>query len=377
MSKISNQLAELVAQKKNLVDYLNAKGQTSSEEETFNTLIPKILNIVSGDVNLGSKEITQDGTYNAYEDNLDGYSQVNVNILGDNNALVKYGDISGTVRYLHVKSKGDLPSYAWYGTTGKLRELELSDCKVIGRYALNGATALLNISNNTTIEEIGDYALYNCSQAQGELVLSDKITNIPPYTFYGCQKLKLNIPKNLEKADNNCFRNCYLLEGDLPDTLKTVGSSAFQYCKNLTAEKLPVITSMQTYAFAYSGIKIKEIPYGATTNSYAFGYCDNITEITINSTGTLSSYCFQYCSNLAKVVFGENLSTIATYAFRNCTSLTTVICHKKTPPTLTSNAFYNCSALAEIRVPASALETYKSASNWSNYADIMVGIEGE
>ena len=44
----------------------------------------------------------------------------------------------------------------------------------------------------------------------------------------------------------------------------------------------------------------------------------------------------------------------------------------ETPPSIQANTFY-AFYLQEIRVPASAVETYKSATNWSAFADYIVG----
>ena len=73
MNKISKQLQELVKQTTQLANNLLVKGRPVNENMTLNELVPEVLNIVSGDTKLGTKEITKDGTYYAYEDEVDGY----------------------------------------------------------------------------------------------------------------------------------------------------------------------------------------------------------------------------------------------------------------------------------------------------------------
>ena len=43
------------------------------------------------------------------------------------------------------------------------------------------------------------------------------------------------------------------------------------------------------------------------------------------------------------------------------------------PPELNKSAFIGNNALQQILVLSASVETYKSESGWSNYADIIVG----
>ena len=67
-----------------------------------------------------------------------------------------------------------------------------------------------------------------------------------------------------------------------------------------------------------------------------------------------------------------NATSIGNYAFRNCSNLTTIYVGTNTSTVCTlsnTNAFNRCTSLTNIYVPASLVNSYKSATNWSNYAD--------
>ena len=376
MSKISNQLTELVNQKKQLATNLNVKGVSGDESETLNTLVPKVLSIVGGgDVKLGYKQITEDGEYYAYDDGLDGYSSINVNVANGANSFITFGELSGAIRYRNIKHIGNIPSYAYYGET-QMKEIELINCESIESYALNNCENLTNIINNKIIKSLGVYALNGCSALNDEIVLDDSIEEVPNYCFNNCSMIKLNLPKNLKIVGDRAFNNCRnIIATELPLGLAEVKSYGFYYCENVTAEICPVMI-IGTYAFSYSGVKFNEIPRGCTLGIYAFLRCPNITNIKIDIAGSIPNYCFRYNTNMESIELGDAITTINSYAFGNNTKLKTIICHSLTPPTIASNSFYAVSPNV-IKVPASVLETYKKATNWTKWADIMEGIEGE
>lgn len=53
------------------------------------------------------------------------------------------------------------------------------------------------------------------------------------------------------------------------------------------------------------------------------------------------------------------------------TALTTVTCQATEVPDLGEDAFYGCTNLTAINVPAGSVGTYKTATGWSDYADII------
>ena len=112
--------------------------------------------------------------------------------------------------------------------------------------------------------------------------------------------------------------------------------------------------------------------FNATSiGNYAFQSCSGLTEASFPNATSIDNYAFQSCSNLTSVSF-PNATSIGTWAFYSCSSLTTIYVGTNTSTVCTlskTNAFKNCTNLTNIYVPASLVDSYKSATNWSSYAD--------
>lgn len=354
MSKLSEQLKELINQKKQLATNLNVKGVSADESETLNTLVPKVLTVVgNSDVKLGIKEVTEDGEYFAYQDEVDGYSSINVNTSQDFNFIIKIIDKN----YYKIKTLSDVPDDA-FDCISNIKEVDLNKSKSIGYYALyNKRTLTKIIAINPLI--VDSYAFYYCSSAEGEITISEEQTVIKEYTFRNCKKLKVNLHNNITTIKTQSFRECDAIDWiELPKQLKDIGANAFYKCTNL---------------------KISEIPENVENIlADTFYYCSSIETLKIHDKcKIINSRAFQYCDKLKELELGKGVNNISSYAFSACNSLEEIIIHATTPPVIQSNTFNGSNAISKIKVPLSSLENYKNASNWSNYADIMIGIEGE
>ena len=96
-----------------------------------------------------------------------------------------------------------------------------------------------------------------------------------------------------------------------------------------------------------------------------------IESIKLSNVTSIGLSAFRGCSGLTSVSFPVATS-IDSNAFDSCSSLTTIYVGTNTSTVCTlsnTNAFNNCTNLANIYVPASLVDSYKSATNWSNYAD--------
>ena len=140
---------------------------------------------------------------------------------------------------------------------------------------------------------------------------------------------------------------------------------------------------------------------GATTvGTYAFYDCNSLASVVLpNSVQSVGQGAFESCDYLTNVNVGDGVTTIATRAFYGCNRLATVVLGSAltsiganvftrkaaveftffatTPPTIQPNTFLAASDLWDtfkIYVPASSLETYQTAQNWSSYASHIYAI---
>ena len=142
----------------------------------------------------------------------------------------------------------------------------------------------------------------------------------------------------------------------------------------VTAEQLEGVDNIRQNAFHYhSSIANITIPDSVTSiGNEAFSRCSKLINVTIgNGVTSIDARAFSYCTSLTNVTIGNSVTSIGFYAFTNCSSLTRVIINAILPPTIQSNTFQSCSSLNHIIVPKGSGEAYKSATNWSAYADII------
>ena len=162
---------------------------------------------------------------------------------------------------------------------------------------------------------------------------------------------------------------------DLPNCLY-VGSNAFYYCASLTTVNLPVCTSLYSNAFRNCEILTSvSLPACTTLYDYAFRYCGNLSSVSLPNVVRMSGYCFANCVSLQTISLPK-CSYVSRYAFWGCTNLKTIYMGtaRSVVATMTqSNALSDCSALQSIYVPASLVDAYKKASNWSYYSSLIVG----
>ena len=111
--------------------------------------------------------------------------------------------------------------------------------------------------------------------------------------------------------------------------------------KNGTADKIKVSDMAAT---------IEAIKAGGDDKAVAI-IDRSITEYSNDSVETIGSYAFYGCSNLATLDLPAATS-IGTYAFNNCSSLTTVSLPAAT--SISGYVFYNCLSLTAVVLPAAA-----------------------
>ena len=136
------------------------------------------------------------------------------------------------------------------------------------------------------------------------------------------------------------------------------------------------------------------------TDNNGIVYCNMLQKVEIgNGVTSIGDYVFNKCYSLASVSIPSSVTSIGTYAFYNCYSLASVsipssvtsigssafaYCygmaiydftnHTSVPTLVNTNAFSSIPSDCVIKVPALLLDEWKAATNWSTYADKIVGV---
>ena len=217
---------------------------------------------------------------------------------------------------------------------------------------------------------------------QNRIILLSNLTSIGDYAFYDCNSLtSIEIPNSVTSIGTYAFRGCSNLTSvSLPSTLTSISNGAFYGCSGLTSITIPEgVTSIGSFAFyGCSGLTSIILPSTLTSiGSDAFNACTSLTSITIPEGVTkIGGSTFYRCTSLTSITIPEGVTSIGNYAFSGCSGLTTMRVEATTPPTLANTSAIS-TATTQIQVPMASVEAYKTATNWSNFADIIVGYEEE
>ena len=192
---------------------------------------------------------------------------------------------------------------------------------------------------------------------------------------------KIEIGNGVTSIGNYAFQYCYSFTSvTIPDSVTSIGSYVFSYCYHLTSVTISnSVTSISIRAFenCYSLASIT-IPNGVTSiGNNAFNYCRSIASIIIpNSVTSIGNYVFSGCYSLSSITIPDSVTSIGTYVFSGCYGVAfyDFSNHTSVPTLANTNAFTNISSDCQIRVPVSLVDEWKSATNWSTYANYIVGV---
>lgn len=268
-------------------------------------------------------------------------------------------------------------------------------------------------------------AFYRCSKLQsiGE---SAKCSSVGYNAFYQCSRLKKIDLSMCTSVDSNAFDGCSILQSVGDPKLTSVRDEAFSGCSSLEKIDLSMCTSVGSAAF-HNCSKLQNVNISNCTyiGKSAFLGCSSITEVDLSACKTLGDYAFDGCKKLENVIGLEKFKSIPEGVFSK-TALKSVdlpivesigneafwkssISKVSLPATLksmgyqcfdnvkeytfngtqpavlaeelSSSSFYNHPAFDGtsyiIRVPESAIDTYKAADIWKNYADIIFSISDQ
>lgn len=258
---------------------------------------------------------------------------------------------------------------------------------------IDGSVTELTADDLAGATAIRSYMFYDCNNLIS-VVIPEGVTIIYDNAFMMCDKLEsITIPSTLIESKANTFTNDTALKAVYISDLEawnnihhnSTASNPLNYANNLYLNG-ELVTNLV-------------IPNGVTIiNRYTFPNAKCIKSITIPKTVTLiDTLAFQGCG-AESVTFEDNstLQELGNSVFNDCNSLTsitipasvieigmsslkigsstnkaTITMLSTTPPTMQISAF-DSSKLNQIIVPAGTGEAYRSATNWSRFADYIV-----
>lgn len=266
-------------------------------------------------------------------------------------------DIPSSVQKLELR---DLQNLSTLIIPDGVTILSIRDCPKL---------ATINIPNS--VSEIGWFS--GCSSIT-EITIPTSVESAE-LNFSGCTNLK-TIKHSLKECAGVNFDGCKNLTSiTLPEFRPEnpiIAGSAFSGCSKLTSITIPKgVTSFGSGAFSgCSSLTSITIPEGATSiEDVTFYGCSSLSSIIIpENVKSIGMNAFYGCSSLTSITVPENVTSIGSYAFDKCSSLTSLTIKANTPPTLDNWIYY----FKTIYVPSSAVNAYKTADGWKDYAEQIV-----
>lgn len=387
---------------KSIPVYLPAKSVESYKQAQYWSEFTNIQAVV----NVGDR-FAVDGIY--YEITNIENSEVAVRFAAELNENVVIVVIPETVVYQGVTYNVTSISKSAFEDCYNLTSVRIgNNVTSIGDSAFAYCEDLYYVIIPNSVTSIGEYAFY-CTDLYS-VTIPNSVTSIGRYAFSGDELTEVNF--NAE----NCTRMGYVFNScnnlttvNIGDEVKTIPDNAFAYCHHLTSITIPnSLTSIGYNAFydcpglesiivesgnaVYDsrnncnaiiesttnklilGCKNSTIPNSVTSiGSSAFSNCTGLTSFVIpEGVTSIEEYAFWRCSDLTSVTISESVTGIGNSAFHHCSSLTSITSLNPTPPTCSTNVFYNISQSAMLYVPAGSIELYKSADAWSSFTNIEV-----
>lgn len=231
--------------------------------------------------------------------------------LGKSEAPARETFFEGDIKY-SVRDDGKIQIEGYAGNDSEL----VIPSTIGGKSVLSiadGAFAesdFISVTLGSFITHIGEMAFAECNSLKN-VYLNDELISIGAYAFYGCGSL-------------DAF--------DFPSTVTHIGQSAFFGCNGLSYISLPSgVTEIPTLCFAYcTGVTFFKGTQSLTkVSDYAFYGASGLKEVQLGAVETVGDHAFDLCEALVTVDLGSELSSVG------------------------EGVFYNCDALAEIKLDSS------------------------
>lgn len=294
--------------------------------------------------NLQDKTFTANGTYSA-DENYDGLGSVVVAVPKEEIKLqektaTENGEVVADAGFDGLSKVTVSVEQSGGGSDNQMMQLVNGTITKVSAKELEGAT------------KIWSYGFYSRSALES-VELPEGITFIESSAFAECRKLaSINIPESLTGIGIKSFKNCSALKSFIiPESVTIIGSNAFEG----------------------SGITSITLPKNISSISGVFNQCQKLISVTLNEgLKSIGSQSFYYCTSLITITIPASVTSIDNQAFSFCTELDTIKLKSSTPPTIALGVFANSKKLSKIIVPVGSADAYKSATNWSAFADKIV-----
>ena len=227
--------------------------------------------------------------------------------------------------------------------------------KHIAPHAFHGTPRLKSITFHDGVEDIGEYACYECLEMTRVEIPGN--TKLDYAAFAACETnlRTIILHEGVTEIPDYCFwdaENCTSLQ--LPSTLERIGEYALGYLENISTITLPEnLMILDTGAFS-SCTKLSTINFNDKcryVGPQCFQGCDALVSIDLNQVQIIDKLAFNGCSNLTNVTL-DHVTHLGRAPFYQCSKIAKI----DFPETLVYMdpvTFMMCRGLTELTIPAS------------------------
>ena len=285
--------------------------------------------------------VSANGTYNPGE-GIDGYSQVVVDVPQSVTGFTQKNLTEGTVEIINLDNSASFVASSAFMNNKKIKTVNLPYATSVGNSAFYRCSSLsqVNLPVCSYIERSAFTYCYSLSQ-----VSLPMCSFIGDNAFNDCNSLsQVSLPMCSFIGDN-AFQYCSLSQVSLP-MCSHIGGNAFRNCSSLSQVSLPVCNYIADGIFAGGGLN----------NRGTFYNCSLLTQVDLPMCSYIGSDAFRGCDNLSIITIGYSS-----------------ICSLKNTAAFAATLI--TSSTGSIYVPASLVDSYKSATNWSYFSTQIFPIE--
>lgn len=246
---------------------------------------------------------------------------------------------------------------ALYTTASGLTEFHIRATKASGLAITCNMVGNKNWGDGTedaltshTYADYGDYII----TCDGDTITENEIGET---TKIRDMLLCVSISNNVTSIRQSAFENCHALQSvSFSNSITSIGNYAFSYCY-----------ALQSISISNSVISIE---------NYAFKSCYALQSISIpNSVTSIGQSAFENCHALQSISISNSVTSIGDYAFGTCYASEYDFSQFSKVPILGANAFQYILSSAKILVPSALYDTWVAATDWSTYANYIVGVQ--